>query len=279
MRRVVINVMTILAVAGCGARQHPSDIPVAPCAQPRDLAAAPLPQEQGVYRAGPLTLAVGEDLAQMPPGRSGSDAIVLVRGERAVTMTVMPDSRLRFALQFAGQAASTAVRFPACGGRQHRFGGGITFAGPGCVQVEVAPGGEMLIPIGNSLRRCPNRLRSHRLSSRALPYLGVSCPVGNVITCDRVGVSVSLHRPAALVVVRLAGRTVTLSPPLDPRSDLWLGYLDDAGLRHGPLAVQTRGDKWYGEPFVTPRVVVTVFFSDGTSAMLAGEAQLHAGFG
>jgi hypothetical protein len=80
-------------------------------------------------------------------------------------------------------------------------------------------------------------------------------------------------------VVRLAGRTVTLSPPSDPRSDLWLGYLDDAGLRHGPLAVQARGGRWYGEPLVTPRVGVTVFFSDGTIAMLVGDEQLHAGFG
>jgi hypothetical protein len=215
----------------------------------------------------------------MPAGRSGSDAIVLVRGDRAVTMTVVPDSGSKFSLQFAQGADSTALRFPACGGLQHRFGGGITFAGAGCVRLRVAPGGEILIPIRNSLRGCPDRVGSHRLSPRALPYLGVSCPVGNVITCDRVGLGVSLHQPAALVVVRLAGRIVTLSPPSDPRSDLWLGYLDEAGLRRGPLAVQAKGDKWYGEPLVTPRVVMTVFFSDGTSAVLAGEAQLHAGFG
>jgi hypothetical protein len=120
---------------------------------------------------------------------------------------------------------------------------------------------------------------AHRLGAGALPYLGVSCPLGNLITCDRVGVGVVLRQPAVSVTVRLAGRTVVLRPPTDDRSDLWLGYLDHAGLRHGPLAVKARGDYWYGEPLVTPHVVMTVFFPDGTRKVLAGADQLHAGFG
>jgi hypothetical protein len=49
------------------------------------------------------------------------------------------------------------------------------------------PGEEMLIPIGDSLSGCPNRAGPHRLAGGAFPYLGVSCPVGGLITCERVG--------------------------------------------------------------------------------------------
>jgi hypothetical protein len=123
-----------------------------------------------------------------------------------------------------------------------------------------------------------HRPGTRRLGLGAFPYLGVSCPVGNAITCDRVGIGVTLRRPAVLLTVKLAGRTVTLSSP-SAGSDIWLGYLDHAGLRHGRLAVRARGGYWYGEPLVTPRVVLTVFFRDGTSAVLEGADQLHAGFG
>jgi hypothetical protein len=118
-----------------------------------------------------------------------------------------------------------------------------------------------------------------RRPSAALPYLGVSCPVGNLITCDRVGIGVALRRPAVLVTVEVAGRTVTLNPPSDPGSDLWLGYLDSAGLRHGPLKVRARAAYWDGEPLVTPLVVLTAVFADGTVARAEGPDQLHAGFG
>jgi hypothetical protein len=279
MRRLLIGTVVALGFAGCGGEMRQPNVVVVPCAQPPGLAAAPLPQEQGVYRAGRLTLAVGADLAQLPAARSGSDAIAVVRGNRSVKVTVEPGSRSRFSFQFVNGADSTALRFPACGGPLHRFGGGITFAGGGCVRLRVTPGGEMLIPIANSLSGCPGRAGGHRVGLSALPYLGVSCPVGNLITCDRVGIGVSLRQPAVLVTVQVAGRTVTLSPPSDPRSDLWLGYLYDAGLRHGPLRVQAHGDYWYGEPFVTPRIVLAVFFADGTVTEIVGNDQLHAGFG
>jgi hypothetical protein len=123
-----------------------------------------------------------------------------------------------------------------------------------------------------------DRQRTHRLGLGAFPYLGVSCPVGNVITCDRVSIGVTLRQPAVLLTVKLAGRTVLLSAP-SAGSDIWLGYLDHAGLRNGRLAVRAHGNYWYGEPLVTPRVVLTAFFRDGTSAVLEGADQLHAGFG
>lgn len=279
MRRVSFCVLLALLVSACGGGHKSAAITIAPCGQSKSLVAAPLPQEQGVYRTGPLTLVVGEDLAQLPSTQSGTDVIVVVRGDRPVTVTVDPSSRPQLTFQFVNGIDVSSVRFPPCGGGVHRFIGGITFAGAGCVRVHVQPGGEMLIPVGNSLAGCPDRVGHHGLASSAFPYLGVSCPVGDVISCDRVGIGVVLRQPAVLVTVQLAGRTVALSPPSGSGSDLWLGSLNQAGLRHGPLAVQAKDGKWYGEPPVSPHVVLTAFFADGTAAVMAGVDQLHAGFG
>jgi len=73
------NVAALLAVllTGCAGATYVS-LPTPP-ALPRHLGSAtcvgravvnaPLPQEVGVYRAGPLTLVVGEDLAPVSSGR------------------------------------------------------------------------------------------------------------------------------------------------------------------------------------------------------------------
>jgi hypothetical protein len=279
MSRLLIGAVLALGLAGCGSGNRPAEVAVVPCAQPPRLAAAPLRQEQGVYRAGPLVLAVGEDLAQQPASKTGTDAIAVVRGSRPVTVAVESGSGPRFSFQFGNGTDRTALRFPACGGRLQRFGGGITFAGAGCVRLRVTPGGEMMIPIADSLRGCSSRAGGHRVGLGAFPYVGVSCRLGGLITCDRVGVGVILRQPAEMVTVQIAGRLVTLSPPTDAVSDLWLGYLDDAGLRHGPLRVQAHGNYWYGAPVVSPHVVLTVFFADGTMTTIAGSGQLDAGFG
>jgi hypothetical protein len=178
-----------------------------------------------------------------------------------------------------------AVRFPACSRRLHRFGGGVLFKGRGCARLHVEQHGRpavpMLIPIGNTLRGCPVNGAIQTLGGAATPFLGVSCPVGNSIACDRVGIGVHLRRAATLVTVQVAGRLVTLSPPLDPPDDLWLGYLFDAGLRHGPLKVHipASADLWAGSPEVDARVHVTAFFSNGRAATLSAGVLLHPGFG
>lgn len=139
----------------------------------------------------------------------------------------------------------------------------------------------MLIPIGNSLRDCPTTGAMPKLGAGATPFLGVSCPVPNSIACDRVGIGVHLCRAATLVMVRVAGRLVTLSPPLDPPDDLWLGYLFDSNLRRGPLKVLTpaNGHLWFGSPEVHPRVRVTAFFPNGRAATRRTSVRLHPGFG
>jgi hypothetical protein len=230
MRPTVSLPVVALLVAACGGslRAPPPDrsraIANASC-QREPLARAPLPGETGVYRAGPLTLSIGEDLAQIIPRQlarpQGSEAIALVSGNQPVTVRVAPSSPALLALQFTPKSATTdrvaAVRFPACGSPRHRFGGGILFAGHGCAQLEVrtatAPAARMLIPVGNSLRGCPATKPAASLPSSVLPFLGIACRMANSIRCDRIGVGVTLTRAATLVGVTIAGRLVTLSPP------------------------------------------------------------------
>jgi hypothetical protein len=154
----------------------------------------------------------------------------------------------------------------------------------GCARLHVTETGgaslPLLIPIGNTLQRCPARAADTRLPQSALPFLGVACSQPNSIACDRIGVGVHLKAAATLVTVTVAGRLVTLSPPLDPPDDLWYGYLSDAGLSHGPLDVhRLPGRLWFGTPEVYPRVRVTAFFADGTAASLHAVDFLHPGFG
>lgn len=302
---IVLGALALLGVAGCGGAARPlsgqasRSLPTAGCvAEP--LAGAPRPGEVGVYRAGPLTLAVGEDLAQHPEERSGrrtsgSEAIVVLTAGRSAVLSVDGASRGRFSLQFTptgrGHPSPTlsdgraAVRFPACSGRLHRFGGGVLFKGTGCGRLRVEQRGRlaipMLIPIGNTLIGCAATRPTRTLGDAALPFLGVACPVGNSIACDRVGVGVHLRRAATLVVVRVAGRLVTLSPPMDPPDDLWLGYLDDAGLKHGPLDVHLPAgvNVWSGTPEVDAPVGVSAFFPDGHFGTRTGTVPLHPGFG
>ena len=191
----------------------------------------PCRRKTGVYRAGPLVLAIGEDLAPLPASDlavpTGSDAIAVVSGQKPVRLTVDPSSVPRFSLQFTAPVSGSptgaySVRFPACGARRggaasvHRFMGGFTVQGTGCVRLTVTPAGgpasTMLIPVGDTLCGCPTRPAPGALPDRAMPYLGVSCPVGNSIACDRVGIAVTFARPARLVTVQLAGRTVALTP-------------------------------------------------------------------
>ena len=125
--------------------------------------------------------------------------------------------------------------------------------------------------------------RTHRrLNVSAEPYLGVACGVPNSITCDRVGVGVNAPAAATLVMVHVAGRWVRLSPPTDsPRDHLWLGYLHEAGLKHGALdvGIHPRATRWFGTPEVEPAVTVAVFFGDGTVSTLTARGFLHPGFG
>jgi hypothetical protein len=290
--------------AGCGAAGHtstaapspaPSPTRSAPVAQARCLGgpAAPkvTPYTLGVFRAGPLTLVLYRDLAQVSlaqaqAGGKGVGATVTVSGRRPVILRVDAGSRRRLGLQFTDMSGYgpglSAVRFPACPGRQ-AIGGGLAVHARGCAGLHVStpatPPLPVLIPIGNSLAGCPRSGRAARLPSASFPYLGIACHIANWARCNRIRIGVHLSRPAILVTVQVDGHLVTLSPPPDPGDDLWQGALFGMGPRHGPLAVHARHGYWYGEPPVHPRVRVTAYFADGTAATRAGIGYLHAGYG
>lgn len=133
-----------------------------------------------------------------------------------------------------------------------------------------------------NLKGCPALDTSASLPSSALPFLGTACGKANSIQCDRIGVGVTLDEVATLVVVRIAGRLVTLSPP-DPNgsSNIWLGYLQGAGPAHGPLRVRApRHDGlWFGTPLRFARARVIAFFPDGRVDSEAATVMVHPGFG
>jgi hypothetical protein len=255
------------------------------------IARAPLAQEPGVYRAGPITLVLGDDPAQRAAGRlnvAGSEAIAVVHGRRPVLLTVDPASRRRLDLQFDPRLGrgSEAALFPACGASVHRVGGGVEYTGTGCASMRAAVGGPggtrtfpLLIVLGNTLRGCP--------PVTALPppgvgqvTVGVACPVPNSVRCDRVGVGVEAPGSATLVTASVDGRLVTLNPP-DRGSDLWQSYLYGAGLRRagGPLNTHARHGRWIGNPPVTVHVRVTVFRPDSSAGAVSETMYLHPGFG
>jgi hypothetical protein len=294
MRRLLVLGALAALTAGCGAAQTVAgrldrrlDATCGGRAVP-----APFAHETGVYRAGPLTLILGVDLAQTQGGSGGgSEAIAVVTGGRPVTAMVEGGGPATVSFQFGAPLSASAavagdaqVRFPACGGAPRRFFGGLLFAGTGCARVRVTVAGvatsEMLIPIGDSLRGCPARMAVQKLAASALPFLGVACDRSDWTGCRRLGVGAAVSPQATLVVARIAGRLVTLVAPGRGATE-WLGYLNDADYRRGPLAVKSRrpGMRWYGTPEVWPRVQITAFFPGGRVATVSGRTLLHPGYG
>ncbi|MEO8969771.1 MAG: hypothetical protein ABI355_19165 [Solirubrobacteraceae bacterium] len=270
----------------------------APCAPQNRLARAPLPGESGVYAAGPIYLSVGEDLGQLPPRRRprGSEAIATVLGGRAATLRVLPSPGVRMTLVFAPQGGPghpspvladgrATVRFSLCGTGTERFYGGVLFAGQGCARLAAEAGTTaqtMVIPIAGSLRGCAHGRAPAPLGPSWTPFLGVACGTPNRMTCDRIGIGVWAGGPAAAVIVRIAGRLVTLSPPAPgDRGRLWQGYLLGQGPAHGALRVRTdRRRRWFGSPELHPRVQVTAILPNGQRATGSPmRVLLHPGFG
>jgi hypothetical protein len=305
MRQCLLLVLA-LTVTACGGNGHSvrpaTHRPAAATPPPlttwvgcgnRGLVRAPLAQEPGVYRAGPLTLVLGQDPAQFTSGQlhgefAGSKAIAVVHGHRPVLLTVDPGSRARLQLQFdarLGRLAEAAL-FPACGKRVYRTLGGLNFTGMGCVGLHASVGGRaaatvipMLIVLGNTLRGCP-AVASLPPGAVGQVTVGVACPVPNSVRCDRLGVGVKAPGPATLVTASVDGRLVTLNPP-DAPGDLWQSYLYDAGLRRegGPLNTHAHDGHWIGDPPVIIRVRVTVFRPDGSAGAVSETMDLHPGFG
>lgn len=114
-------------------------------------------------------------------------------------------------------------------------------------------------------------------------YLGVSCDEPNAVRCDRVGLYVWLRRPARRVTAQVGGRRLRLgkrvAPSLRPGTE-WQGFLKNAGLDNGPLAVEgnARG-KWFGEPPVRARIRLTLDLNEMPSVTRSLCTPLRAGYG
>jgi hypothetical protein len=134
--------------------------------------------------------------------------------------------------------------------------------------------------------------------------MGVSCPVANSIACDRVGLAVTLKRPADSVTATVAGRRVTL----DYRGDLLYrgaapitefdGFLQPAGIvsrfrvrpvegnvvytSHGQVHIAARHQMWFGDVRDYPAPVslrLAIHEPDGRTLITHTMIELAPGWG
>jgi hypothetical protein len=119
-------------------------------------------------------------------------------------------------------------------------------------------------------------------------YMGVSCPVPNDISCDRVGVYAEVRDAARAVTAELAGRTLALDDPdWSASADHgvrvgFAGFLQPAGLGGpGPLSVAAHapGGRWEGDPAVEVPVTFTITREDGTRVQTTTPVPLSPGWG
>ena len=116
------------------------------------------------------------------------------------------------------------------------------------------------------------------------PYLGVACPVGNDISCDRVKLAVSLSEPVRNVAARIG--TFNFEMGARPEGDealgtFWEGSLQPAGLLDGPLSLDAstvRNGRWLGEHPPTANVHVEIEV-DGETLVRRASVELRPGYG
>jgi hypothetical protein len=147
----------------------------------------------------------------------------------------------------------------------------------------------------------PDVVPASRVLSKS-PYLGVSCPMANSITCDRVGLAVWLKRPAVSVTATIAGAPLALSSYGDshvnatfPRRQ-FTGFLKPAGIvsrlhirpvdgnetitQHGRTRVIVGHQMWFGEGNArSPLIKLTVRYPDGQTIITQRRVGLAAGWG
>jgi len=139
-----------------------------------------------------------------------------------------------------------------------------------------------------------------RLALKREPYIGVSCRRPNSIACDRVGLAIWLHRPAARVTATINGRTVALGLPCgsakyhetcssycrevghdQPCGTYFEGSLRPAGLLDGPLKVKPDRGRyhWIGEHETVGVVRVTAAYRNGKTATITKRVPVRPGWG
>jgi hypothetical protein len=133
------------------------------------------------------------------------------------------------------------------------------------------------------------------------PYMGVHCAQPNAITCDQVGLAVSLKRPAISVNATIAGRPVKLDwlgeerrfTSTTPRTE-FAGYLHHAGITtrlhvtptqgpsYDPVCNCTVGPEWTSSPrernHPEPLVRLEIRYPDHRRAVTQLHVYLSDGF-
>jgi hypothetical protein len=120
------------------------------------------------------------------------------------------------------------------------------------------------------------------------PYMGVACHAPNSVTCDRVGLSVWLRRPA-IVTATIAGAPLALNDPTwsyvahSRRRTLhvYAGFLQPAGIttRLGVLPDGLSMNTWYGSNAPSPLVRFRIDYGNGNIVATQERVYLSAGWG
>jgi hypothetical protein len=120
------------------------------------------------------------------------------------------------------------------------------------------------------------------------PYMGVSCPVANSISCDRVGLAVWLRHPADAVTAMIAGRRLSLDYPTWAPGQArrgartaFTGFLQPAGLISALRVTPDDGpDGWFGTTFPAPPLVqLSIRYANGRVATTELHVELATGWG
>ena len=94
--------------------------------------------------------------------------------------------------------------------------------------------------------------------------MGVACPEGNDIRCDRVKIAVWVSEPARNVSARIGKMNFEMGALAlgdEPLGTFWQGVLQPAGLLDGPLRLSpdtVNDGRWFGEeaPIVDVRIEI-----------------------
>jgi hypothetical protein len=183
--------------------------------------------------------------------------------------------------------------------RRHRALGATALATIAAAAIVIAMGGHGS-PFGSSMP-APTVVAASAVLSRP-PYMGVRCPGANSISCDRVGLTVWLKRPAVSVAATIAGAPLVLNHrdqflwPGDPPHTSFDGFLQPAGiisrlhvhvlavdgndarrLRHDGVPVGRQS--WFGEGSAGAPVRLTIHETDGRTIITHVYVGLRPGWG
>jgi hypothetical protein len=117
------------------------------------------------------------------------------------------------------------------------------------------------------------------------PGMGVSCPIGNDIGCDRVKIAIWLTEPVRHVAASIGDLSFEMGARAladEPLGTFWEGILQPAGLLDGPLRLDpetvTEG-RWLGENAPIADVRIEIFVNDENRNVENVAVELRPGYG